>query len=417
MKKESNEYLFYYPSVGIGGAQLLMARTAEYLIKRGKSVKVLVDRKLKTCFIVKYLDSYNYIYKKEYFDKDNKYLGKSNEMLIIPQPSVFRLNNIFQKHSCHRIFQWDTFPSGVQSQLFFSEKSREQNNWILRFFLNILNSNRYRVLKKYIVLSSQKKALAFMCGANFRFNSNIFDLNIDPIYLPLPVQSNGHDFNDISRHTTRKNYLNIAWIGRISKIKSRLIEFVIVDCDRYNKDNNDYCINLFIIGDGDEKVRLLNKYNYSWLEFVGVVPNEKVFKFYKDNNIDIGVNVGTSALEAGLNGLYSILLPGLENMDDFLSKEKRYLSLFDVQDYDVSIRDSNDDNLMSFDSVIQTVINNDINHLKRKSFEYVYENHGSKSVFVKLERLLQSSELYYRDLERMRIFRPIILERLAKLIR
>src|SRR5690554_3553605 len=99
------KYIFYYPSEKIGGAQLLMARAAEFLILQGYSVAVLNNSKNEECYIIKFLDSKGYNYSKECFSSEEKYLGKESEIMIIPQPTVFKLNMVLCDESKIRIFQ------------------------------------------------------------------------------------------------------------------------------------------------------------------------------------------------------------------------------------------------------------------------------------------------------------------------
>ena len=411
MSMSRKKFLFYYEPSNIGGAQLLLARLAEYLIKQHEDVVLLRHAGKPNSFIQDFLDEKQYKYQKCYVSQEEKYIGKEIETLIVPLPTVFELNKILSPESKVKIFQWDTHPTGVISNLAFGGLINRKGTSFTSLS-RIFESKKYKRLRNFLKVSNNKGSLVFMCGTNFELNKTVFNLDFTPTYLPLPIKIDSENPNQ--GIIADDNSINISWLGRIDSVKSQLIEMVIKDCLEWNR-SKETKIRFHIVGDGSHKEYLEKRYEDSQIIFHGIIKNEYVGEFYQKNKIEITLNVGTSALESASHGLHSVLLPGLECIPHYANTEKRYLPLFEVVDYDVSIKKNNQYNLRTFEELLQEGRQeNTLKELKLNSFKYVLQSHKDDQVFENFMQQLNATTLNYLDICSLNIFDQSTVQKIKK---
>jgi len=186
----------------------------------------------------------------------------------------------------------------------------------------------------------------------------------------------------------------LAWLGRLDKDK---IYSVIVILNEIESSIFKSKITFYIIGDGSELnalKALIRSYNFRII-LVGRLFGEDLDKFITEK-IDIGIAMGTSALEISKRAVPVILIDVYSKILD--SKYLRYDLFHQIKDYSLGqiyFSKQMDRRKYHFDELLNLIIENYDYHAQ-KSFLYVKENHTIEIVSIKLLKILTS--LSYADI-------------------
>lgn len=222
---------------------------------------------------------------------------------------------------------------------------------------------------------------------------NTEDIKFKKIYVPIIVPEKKEIAN---LEVIEKDIVNIAFLGRLCTDKI----FSLLDLlESLNKIHNPNFrkIKVHIIGDGDEKHRLLEKNlnNNIELIFLGTVTGEKLNE-YLMTKVDVLFAMGTSVLEGASLHLPSVIIP--HNTEEFHCE--KYVYLHDSKDYSLGWFDTQMEELDLRVKTAEDILNDLYVENKKRvygelDYEYCKENHRSNVEFLK--RALDESTLTYKN--------------------
>ena len=339
---------FFYPSNGVGGAQLLFARLARYLIlntnfnskvyyfdfKDGFSAELLNEEKINFIHII--------------IEKGKNFVIPDEIVLVVP----FDIDTI-------RIIQKYGFYNKVKFLFYFIEP-----NMLLTFFhstklskliglkaTKILASfflaRRFNNIRKLLTKSLNLHGLLFMdtenCvvpGLYYLFDRTKIEL------LPIPVPFITDRL--LTDNKSSSEEINLFWIGNI--VKQKYYSLIrIIDDFTLNLTLNGKKVNLNIIGDGPylEDIKKHTRDFSNQVYFYGAVSPDKMNELII-SKCDILFAMGTSALEGGKLGFPTVLM-------DILSKNEsnyKYKWLYETKGYTLGKRKADKTNQHTFSEIL-----------------------------------------------------------------
>lgn len=361
-----NNVIFCYPSMSIGGAQLLFIRCAKYLSSNSK-------------FQVFYIDYKNGFARKElkeekvtfinYIDEEKIQLLK-NSILIAPLSYIDIVNSKFKLSQNNYFFFWSIHPMNIAGKI----KRRDSF-----YFMTKKNRRRIGTLLKELSIIG---VIKYMDYSNYLSASKVFSFNLNNIeYIPIPIDNNNIiDKNDIKKRNVLINKISFLWLSRLDSDKINTLLTFMNELEVSSKINS---IVLYVVGDGTELVNLKRKspkYNYD-IVFLGKKHGNELDSFI-DSNVDIGLAMGTSALEIAKRGK-PVIVKGLLSKVHDAGKLNDYIFLHEEYGFSLGTPDKKDEFQANFQTKLNEVIRN-YDEVAIKSYEYTIENHLLTSVSSKL---------------------------------
>lgn len=369
---------FFYPSLELGGAQFLFLRMAFSLAKSSDLNVFVID--FENGFLHQRIANQNKIKFIKYIQGD---LDLNNFLIILPlsiyNDSIFLFNR--STYSCSFLF-WSIHPENITHVLFGN----------LRFL--IVNK---RKLREKLLNSANNGSIVFMDRSNLIAFQNEIGIVSNPTFLPVPIEINEEIFECPKKKKLSK--INVCWLGRVSYDKVYSILNISKDISESKFSDR---IKFYIIGDGEKLFYLKNELSKFNIEsvFLGSI-SEKELSTFLSNNIDIGIAMGTSALEFAKLKIpvalvdYS-LKPFRENCN--------YDWLFDSEEFSLGNNISwNIIRKKRFDDLISDWISDDSNCFGIESFQYVLKNHSMHSVTSLLADIIEKNLIF--DNEYIKIVR------------
>lgn len=362
---------FFYPTKGVGGAQLLFARHAIHLrqhlgyegelyyfdLKDGYAANFLKEKKIDFTHVV--------VNKRDPFEIPN------GVTLVLP----------FDLDSLQTIEKYGQFKE-VKFLFYFIEP-----NLLLAFYhvttistvLNIscartisqlVYNRRFKNVGALLSRSLMEHGLLFMDIENTLVPDFFYKIKADHEieYLPIPIMI--LDKTYLAREIQDK--IKVFWIGRISKQKYYSLLTLIHHCIAYNKLNNDL-LELHIIGDGEYYEKLKNLINHlgGWVTLYSSLRPKEMNELLI-SQCDILFAMGTSALEGGKYGIPTILVDILHKNDS----NYKYKWLSETKGYSLGGRIKNEYNKHTFSEVIETIKDVESKaNISNEIYEYTRRHH------------------------------------------
>lgn len=393
--QQNPQYVFFYPSIRIGGAQLLFSRLAEGLINAGYKV-VILEFKEKS-FIHQYIEERNLLFDFTVVSENEKYGMSENELCVLSLSDFWDFRTYVTPKKQTRFVFWDLHPNALVNSLIFSKIYKMSSSSFLSTCCKLLEKGTIRTIREFIEKGTRRSAVYFMCRRNLLFNENLFDFYIKPLFLPIPISENYRLINYGQSICERKNEINVSWLGRIDADKIRSLEFLIEDVKIFNR-ISDYKIRLHIIGDGPLLKQIDADEN---LIITGKLFGEALDKYL--NSIDVGFAMGTSALEFAIRKIPTVLLPSPTQSAFFSKIKKRYIWLFDSDGFDLAVDKSYNETRKTrfFYDIIRDYYNSDYAKLSLKTFDYAHTNHSFETIIKSFMRYSINSQFTYNDIEKL----------------
>lgn len=357
--------VFYYPSLIIGGAELLFVRCAKFLSENTNYDVFYVDyikgfareelKEEKVTFI-------------NYIDGEKVQLLK-NSILIAPLSYIDIVNSKFKLSQNNYFFFWSIHPMNIAGKI-------KRRNY---YFMSNNNRRKLGVLLKEL---SDIGVVKYMDFSNYLSASKVFSFDLNNIqYLPIPIDNNNIiDKNDIKKRNVLINKISFLWLSRLDSDKINTLLTFMNELEVSSKINS---IVLYVVGDGTELVNLKRKspkYNYD-IVFLGKKHGNELDSFI-DSNVDIGLAMGTSALEIAKRGK-PVIVKGLLSKVHDAGKLNDYIFLHEEYGFSLGTPDKKDEFQTSFQTKLTEAIRN-YDEVAIKSYEYTIENHLLISVSSKL---------------------------------
>lgn len=379
---------FFYPSIELGGAELLFARMAIFLSTKGHKITIVDSNKriiLNLC---------------EGHDLAGKIVGLNQRVsvkdtyLVAFANNTFNLNNYLDIGPGVKIMFWNVHPFNVillpplVSRFLLSGRGGRLKWFNSLFFRSIYNKRRDFIAKAVV-----NKSFFIMdgecCDTISEHYSLDFTKNVD-VFLPVPIMlvHNKNVINEVEIGTV----INIFWYGRLCDFKFYGLMMLIdelKECDLLFK--------LHIIGDGDKSETVLKKCVETNIPFVhyGTLNNSDAIQLIA-TTAQCVFAMGTSALECASLGIPTILAPVSYSP---IERKVKYEWLYETKKYTLGRFIKKEDYVgdVGFDVIINKMLH-DYKNISTASKDYVNNNHNLSLIAQQLLEKLAQSQTTKEDL-------------------
>lgn len=400
-----NRYLLFYPSVEIGGAEILLARLADALVDRGNEVTVmdsenkiiidlLKDKRVRTLIVcprekIEVCADYVVIFASHLISAPRFFNASAKSKLLVW--NIHPLNNIFLPPVFgERIFNVGLGFLRKVNKLFFCSEDTVRINTLKAFF--------------------HSDAFVCMDGETAKTLNNYYGLNFSYDYIPVPVpifDNNLHTLHELDK----SGVINLFWYGRLCDFKSHGLIYLIKKLSEFK-----FKIRLGVIGDGDfrETVEKVAKSSAVQVCFFGSLPNQEALSLLQ-READVVFAMGTSALEAAAIGIPTVLAPVsygkiIHNLKfDWLYNTKNFTlgRLVGVGEYE--------EGLSVNEIIYNAIINRDF--FGKSCRQYVYDYHELSSVVDLVQLKASQSKMKFSDYCQLVDYKRPFLIRLSIFLR
>lgn len=407
MKNVSINYIFYYPSKSIGGAQILFARLAEMLILNNENITILGPY---DCYICLYLNKKKLAYNNIEISKTQPYYSGQNDVFILSLSYIIIFYKFIKPHLNSKMLFWDLHPYALIENLSFSKFYKNSRYRFLHKIFNFCERSFIKKLSDTILKAHSKEGVYFMCYRNFKTNDDLFHLNFKPSFLPLPISIKKNELN------IRKNKNSICWISRLDSDKTPILRMLMLDIIEYNSLAKEKKF-LHIIGHGndfDEIKELAVKYK-CYFRLAGIQNNELLSDYLQENQVAIGFAMGTSALEFASRNIETILVPSTTEYDFYKTKKNRYLPIYNVEGFDLAVESFHygQNILCTFSEIINSYNSKEITDC----YNYVVRAHSDYQIFDLVKIKLECLSFTFSDLLETGILKPNFFQIIKKIIK
>ncbi|MEX2409937.1 MAG: hypothetical protein WD607_00970, partial [Candidatus Paceibacterota bacterium] len=396
MNNLASTIVFYSPNVNTpGGSLILFARLAEKLIAEDEYPIKIID--FEHGYIRNFLRNKNYTFIT--FNKEKKTTLNKNDILICGLADIGQLEDFFIFNPETRLFFWELGPySLIQRNLILGNYYKKLSLHKAKVISNILEGQRKKRLREFLKKSTFLHGLFFMCGKNVYYNNYFFESDIAPNYLPIPIIIKNNRTQPKTKITSRKE-INIAWLSRLTKGKTRPLFKLINDIEQYQNFDTNFKIRVYIIGDGKE-CKTIKEYTTEHktdIVFTGIIEHEKLSDFLQEN-IDIGIAMGTSALEFASIGIPTVLSVGENTLKDEVYLNQNYKWIFDSEKYNLSSEPylTKQKSLKSFNDLIFEFLQQK-SELSHKTYKYIHGNHDFEIITSKIKEYINLNRFTYNE--------------------
>lgn len=378
----SQNVYFYYPSICLGGAELLFTRLAIHMVKYNLAQPVLIDN---VNGLYSDLVSGEKI-KVIYINKIEK-IAINEGVIILPPSHLLEIGNTLNIGNDVKILLWSIHPLNMESILplfpLVHKLSLKVRLFLYRF-ITPFSFVQYVDLVRYI---SSLQALCLMDCSNYKtitLNGNI--VNLEKNYLPIPIE--------LARNKSRakeilSSPINIAWLGRIADFKVNSLIKIYNDLSLYTRTFR--CKMVFhIIGDG-ELLELVKKHcqNTPFLQVVYIgALKPSLLEEYLLENVQILIAMGTSCLEGGKLAIPSILVDVFPQRPP---KQYTYRWLYETTDF--SLGDYVYSDVLTEHYIADIIEGSNLSDHGERCLEYVKSNHSIEQVTLKMLKLSSETHL------------------------
>lgn len=386
-----NNVYFYCPSKKIGGEQQLYIRCANYIVSHTK-VQV-------------YYFDYSNGYAQDHLSEDIKridciglssYEFPPDSLLIIALSfanTIFDIFKLKEKPIGFRLLFWSLQPYNLTGKILIQNK------------YNFMLPSQKRAFRKTIESLCSEGVIRFMDYNNFHTVKKVFGIKNNNInYLPVPINDeNIRPIHDLSYNRIHDDRFSFLWISRIDQDKKHTLMTIINELEEVNKT---IPCNLYVVGDGNafDDVKQFVSSKTIKVEFMGRLFGSELDSFI-DNEIDVGVGMGTSGLEISKRGkpvIMKMVLP--KTLKSGVIKD--YIFLHQEYGYSLGSPDFYTEGQSDFLSKIKELQYN-YPHCAREDHEYTIRNHSivtTAELLIKIINTGEMSEVAFteaQNLERM----------------
>lgn len=360
---------FYYPAKNIGGAQLLFVRAARYLSEH-------TDEEV---FFVDYIDGFSAELLKDTKVKLIEY--QKGEKIEIPEDSVAilhlgyvnQIRDFFKISNNDRFVFWSIHPSNIAAKI------------KLPYFGYVTSKVKRKAIGNTITNLCDKGMIRFMDYSNYAAASGAYLFDYDVDYLPIFIED-GALRKVLSFHRPQGRPLSFLWVGRLDEDK---VYTPILFMNELERHASKYKLQFYIIGTGDKEELVKQRCNdYSYpIHFIGRLSGKELDDFI-DDNVDVGIGMGTSMLEIAKRGKPVILkTPVSKNKVNI--KFFDYVFLHEEYAYTIDTPPIPVEGMCSLENKIQQLFDN-YSDIARKDYDYLCKNHLQSSVCKQLEKAVNS---------------------------
>lgn len=401
--------VIFYPSAGIGGAQLLFSRISESLAKSGFEI-VVVD--FGNGYISGYLASKKLPFVHIALQKGERFVCDSDDMLLLSLSMVFSFELYLHPHLKTRIAFWDLHPYNLIENTAFSFFYKRYPLGGLSRILKIIESSSLSKMGLLIDCLTQKSALYFMCRKNYLSNKEFFGCSASPNYLPIPMPDIGAISAEIDKRPelfshqslpfkSTSSVLNVGWISRLDADKVPILNLLLSDICEFASSQRIKVV-VHVIGEGSASRDIFSN-SHAELHMVGRLEQVDLSVYVK-NYIDIGFSMGTSVLEFAAREKPAVMVPGPTMHNYFKNRSARYVWLYDAKEFDVAVEEYYERALTNSFEEIFAAYSLDAQKIAKNSKAYVMRTHNLCNVTEALRKNMDEASFKYEDYKNNRAF-------------
>jgi glycosyltransferase involved in cell wall biosynthesis len=399
-------YLIFYPSVELGGAEILFARLADQLASRGNSVTVL-DSENKII-----IDNLTVEGVGALVANSEPLKFTSCDYIIAFASNILDVTKYIDCESSGKVLWWSVHPfnSIYLPPIFGSKLASFGVEW-LRFVNGFLFSSEDAIRKSTIQALSKANAFVCMDGENSNTINSYYQTCTDFKYIPVPV--NLAECRE-SRDIKSGDAISFFWYGRLCDFKVHGLVYLIEKISELN--DLKHSVRLTVIGDGPYREFVENEAEKLGVEvlFVGVLPNSESVSLLK-NQADVVFAMGTSALESGALGIPTILMGASFSKINFNYKFE-WLYNTSCFTLGVFLRNKNLSVGLSIIELLGEIRKNSGDHAFR-CHQYVKTNHDMNHVVELVEKNAALSAMDYKSFSQLIKYKRPIVNRIAVWVR
>ena len=375
---------FYCPSYKIGGEQLLFIRCAHYLLDHSNLQVYYID----------YPDGYA---QEHLSDRVIRVSVHTVDLDTIPRGSllVIALSYIDKFYDIFpvtppdfRVLFWSLQPSNLTGKV------------LIRNRYNLMGPFMRRRFRELIQSLCSKGIISFMDYNNYYTVHKAFGVRIaEPVYLPVPI--NDRDIrvlSDIPFKIGSRDKLTILWMSRLDVYKKNTLMTIMNELEEAHKD---FPLLLYIVGDGDSESEIKQYASYKSfpIRFLGRMQGDELNRFI-DDNVDIGIGMGTSGLEIAKRGKPVIMKSFLSKVYD-AGSVKDYIFLHQEYGYSLGSPDFPIDGQSVFMDKFREVLMN-YSKVAQADYEYTLKKHSLSTTGDLLLKVTSLSPMSSADFDMVR---------------
>ncbi|MDP5133595.1 MAG: hypothetical protein NWQ54_22155 [Paraglaciecola sp.] len=381
--------IFFHQSIGIGGAQLLLARLAKYMHENSVNVCYMCPD---NGFLKKYLSDVNCI---EHINSNelNSQKFSDSDIIVSPLSYIKQVQKLKIINENVKLFFWDMHPYNYIENLTLSYFHKKNSK--LSMLFKMIESSLIKKYAQNLSFLQHKNAVSFMCRKNYTYNMDFFGVDIPANYLPICLEIPNYNSAKVKAHKT--DGISIGWLSRLDHDKVILLNNFIQALEK-STITSAAQFRLFIIGSGDS-INLVTKTTDVAVTFTGALSGIELDHFISEN-LDCGFSVGTSALEFAKLSIPTFLVPGNDAYIDYNNTNNKYLPLDKLSGYDVAVENYHRDITVDLDTCFTLVLEN-YSSLAIQSYEYVSMNHSIIHTAGLLKRYAENSSFNISHLNKL----------------
>lgn len=363
---ESHKIVFYYPSRNIGGAQLLFIRCARYLVKTGQYSVSYIDYNDGYAKRIMSHEEVDFIDYESYGDA----IDIADAFVILPFSFMGLKYKRIKPEGRTTFLLWVIQPGLMMMNTRF-------------FGIEMMTSKEKRIVSEVLSSLSHRGVVKYMDYECYHSQSTgLYFTAVDVDYLPIPIENERVlSMQNFTPKPLKAETLTFLWLSRLDLDKEPTLLTVFNELEAMK---SQYKIKLFVVGDGSRAQRIkqkAKKYSYE-IEFTGVITGEALDEFI-DTKMDIGVAMGTAALEIAKRGK-PVIIKGFMPEPSAAGVLDDYICLNETYGFSLGTPAIQSPSQMTFKDKVNAIINSYESH-SMDELKYVNENHTLDKVGKKLE--------------------------------
>jgi glycosyltransferase involved in cell wall biosynthesis len=406
---------FVFPYRSVGGVSMLFLRMASYLSAQGLARTCVVDyadgfmavnRDVELCPLLEYRD-------------DRPVTIPEEAIAVFQSMTPWSLFPKLQIHDSTRVFFWNCHPFNLIPLMPGSRELMQNNEMLGRVMLNTVLLPYKLTMRRFVRTLLAHRALVFMDLENRRVTARYlgFDkLPNDCLPIPVDTRTAGVARRELTCDLVDEG-IRVLWLGRVVDFKFHILHRAL---ERMNDAQAvlGVPVEVTIIGTGDciallqSAAGALTNIRVQFLEALS--PSQ--IDSYMQDNADLVIAMGTSALDAGRLGIPTLLLDYSYKPVD---RCYRFTWLHERDGYTLADQ-INASHLSPTDASMLQKLQELINtreSLSRQVQAYVSANHSLDVVAAHLLEHLKSSDCQWQHLRAARVLGRGFLYRLFARLR
>ena len=291
-------FIFFYPSRTLGGAELLLARVATHMARKGIAVAIvdLPGGKLSELAEAEGLEVIH-------AESGSPAALAGANTIIAPASHMVDLRHWIRGDESTRQLFWMIHPYGAYLVPPLLQSFFYAHLPILYLVNRLFLNKEFLECRSALGWLMQHKGLVFMDFESYRQTSRWYRLPeaLEPVYLPIPM---GVDFPEEPPHRAVSTTMNLFWVGRLVDFKIHPLKYF---AQRLAQADQARAIKLHIVGSGDQFQNIAEFMSKLDIHFsmLGELDSSSLHSILLDQ-ADLLVAMGTSALEGARLGIPTV---------------------------------------------------------------------------------------------------------------